>query len=1521
MKKLKLFFAAFALLLGISNVSAYQTPTAGEIYYLYNTACTDGTPGFMSTGNGYGFQVVIDSFGFPVKLIDAGDGNFQFQFIHHEGYLSDDGFMYSDGGTDRARTIQIQDQGSGNYKLLNTNNSKEIEDWYGNVVGDGAGNRHNYIWQFLSKAERDAIIAGYATSVKMSAASSMGMPASVDNDEKFDAYLAENYIGVDQSTKITNGTFTTAHVTTDWSTTANSNRSFNIGWGNQDPKDTPEVYEGAGYLTHTTISVDKAGLYKVSVNATYRCGNNANNNRIGDLGYDGSVAYLQANNNIAKLGDWYSGKINGNGPGSPSEANSKYFSAGKYLTEVYVYVDDAKTIDISLHSHAFTWGGWLMFNNFKLTYYSDEVSDEDATALLAAAAAVNGKPMLGTVQATLTSAVSSFDGARTIANYNALSEAVSEAETSVTAYANAKAYLDEAAIILEGTNVYTAAAYATYYSEPKAKYDAQTLTTSEANALVKTSTGWHSANTIDDILLSTWTIGGEQCKDYDKALYINTWSTEGNNDGSEFLTPFFEYWTNDDKSLDAKDLVATVSGLKANETYTFLIRARVRQTNDKTKIANGITMKVGSGEAVDISAGSIFKTGPFYIGNFSAVGQTDADGKLTATISVAENSNISWLSFYNAKYVEGEDLSAYIADYEFALSTATESKNAPENAAVTGKEKVDLEAAIGAYSEVDLKSKSALIEAKNALEAATTPFVNAVPTYTTFSELNKTVATKLGVDLPEITASTVAADLDVETYIVNEYTAAKAYSEDYTKKFGDSWTNAPGTNKGESWDGTTGDKADTYYDLYNAADRTMIQTVSLPAGDYALIAKGRASVNGLLTLIVGGETVTFPHKGAEGRGIATNGDATFDEGATYAKDGKGYGWEYRVMTFTSTGNPIYIKFNWKTASNNWCGLDDIELRANPAVLDYSALQTAYDAVVIPTTLGFEAGEYAPYVNSKNLSNVDAAKKMLEKKEAISQSEIDALAAAITDMKWTANESEVNAFFDGSFSECIADDKSPLDYTPAGWTPSDNMRTMLKNFGEAMFDFENNNMNLPVGDGQHQHDGDLAGVTKTIGDVTISFTAGNNPGSRYFFNDSKGYHFNPSKNSTFKISVPEGKTIKQVSIVFQNSSKGLDVVDNKGTYDAGTWTGSEREVTFSAPGARYIYSINVNTEKDVHYAGLADASAETAMMVWTNGITYGEQAGYEMPLKANTVYKLSMKAAGWSNQTRSGISVSVLNESNKGLELYNLGTPDRDIVGNDKNIAGMTPLEIVFVTGDAGNYVFHVQSGNNMVLSDFELKKAASSILTISENGLPSYAPGTYPSVKLAREIKAGFNTLVVPFSMTQAEVEEQFGEGSVVYELKEFEGNVIHFQPADGVTANKPCILKAAKGGSEYSFAGREVEKAAPVAATAGAVTFNGSYAASFTVPNNGENYIVSGGKLYLVDSDNVTIAGTRAYFNVVGNQARSISFDGVLTGITTVENGEVKKAFTGDIFDLSGRKVKNPSKGIYVVEGKKVVF
>jgi hypothetical protein len=255
------------------------------------------------------------------------------------------------------------------------------------------------------------------------------------------------------------------------------------------------------------------------------------------------------------------------------------------------------------------------------------------------------------VKAEMDAAKNVFEADKTIANYNVLSEAINAANASITAYANAKAYFDSVEPILAGTNVYTEEAYGKYFTEPSGKYENGTLTTAEAASFVKHSTGWHSDKTVDEILLSAWTIGGAQAHKFDTNLYINTWSVEGAGDGSDFLAPFFEYWVGDAGVLAATDIQAKVTGLEPSTTYSFTIRARVRQTNDKTKIANAITMKVGEGEAVDISSGAKFKDTQFYIGNF-----TDYASYVYPKENVAwtnPNTKTKWFEYIWTKYGKG----------------------------------------------------------------------------------------------------------------------------------------------------------------------------------------------------------------------------------------------------------------------------------------------------------------------------------------------------------------------------------------------------------------------------------------------------------------------------------------------------------------------------------------------------------------------------------------------------------------------------------------------------------------------------------------------------------------------------------------------------------------------------------------------------------------------------------------------------------------------------------------------------
>ena len=629
----------------------------------------------MSTGNNYGFQVVIDNFGFPVKLISTGvDNTYQFQFIHHNGYLSDDGFMYSDGGTDRARTVTIQDQGDGKYRLYNTNNKTWIEDWYGNVVGDGSENRHNYLWQFLSKAERDAMVAGYTTSVKLGAATSMGMPADVDTEAEFDSYLSTNYNGIDQSSKIQNGTFDINHITAGWTTSANENRPFDIAWGNVEPMTTPEVFNGAGSISQT-VTVDKVGLYKVSVNATYRCGYAEDNNRIGDLGYDGSVAYLKANDNFTKVPDWYSGKINGKGPDSPSEANSTYFSAGKYVTEVFVYVGDAKKIDISLHSHAFTWGGWLMFNNFKLTYYSDEVSDADATAILAMVDALLAQEMDVTIKNNLTSARNTFDNNRTIANYNALNVLIPDAQDSVDAYALFA--LERAKALALGMNSEAVAALAP---------DVNALKVAEYN-YVKDNYGY-------GVALGSWTTTGETATNSGQhwdgtstSTYLEQLNRGGNNPAG-WNAPSWEVGYSQNVELPAGNYVFKVAGRRSSNAVDLSLV--VKNGNDVLGTVNDFPMG-DTGKGIDTSGATNFGDGT-YANNGNGRGFEWRYVKFTlsnpATVNVAVSAiataSAQWMSFCNPTVQTDDEDNVELMEALVALNDAKIAANLTKNTTNVG---------------------------------------------------------------------------------------------------------------------------------------------------------------------------------------------------------------------------------------------------------------------------------------------------------------------------------------------------------------------------------------------------------------------------------------------------------------------------------------------------------------------------------------------------------------------------------------------------------------------------------------------------------------------------------------------------------------------------------------------------------------------------------------------------------------------------------------------------------------------
>ena len=229
------------------------------------------------------------------------------------------------------------------------------------------------------------------------------------------------------------------------------------------------------------------------------------------------------------------------------------------------------------------------------------------------------------------------------------------------------------------------------------------------------------------------------------------------------------------------------------------------------------------------------------------------------------------------------------------------------------------------------------------------------------------------------------------------------------------------------------------------------------------------------------------------------------------------------------------------------------------------------------------------------------------------------------------------------------------------------------------------------------------------------------------------------------------------------------------------------------------------------------------------------------------------------------------------------------------VGSLANQEVEFVNTSNNTEVkvgIKAHSGNTyrwIGINKIKLYKIPAKTYTVDEDDDWDYSTSGAGDVTLERTIKVGINTLVLPFSMTQGEVESTFGTGSVVYEVSSYESNNISFESRSGIAANEPCLLKATEAGTSYDIEGRTIVAAASAAPSIEGtnVSMIGGYNASNDIEENNNNYVISGGKIYFVDSDGVTMKGTRAYINITTlSPARELllNLDDEVTAISAIE-------------------------------------
>ena len=216
-------------------------------------------------------------------------------------------------------------------------------------------------------------------------------------------------------------------------------------------------------------------------------------------------------------------------------------------------------------------------------------------------------------------------------------------------------------------------------------------------------------------------------------------------------------------------------------------------------------------------------------------------------------------------------------------------------------------------------------------------------------------------------------------------------------------------------------------------------------------------------------------------------------------------------------------------------------------------------------------------------------------------------------------------------------------------------------------------------------------------------------------------------------------------------------------------------------------------------------------------------------------------------------------------------------------------------------------------------------LTLNETSSDAVVAGTYDNLTLQRQIAAGWNTVCLPFDITN--IETFFGTGAKAYDFTSYTDGELGFTKVDELSGSYPYIVyvpNAITEDIELHNITIDNSDATPFYRYQSGAYFRGTYAP-----------IAAGGWTKTVDTDviygvsgagkiapaqaSTTMKGFRAYFDLPeGSEARLSLYDDA-TGITTVLNAKDLNS-DGKLYNLNGQRVENAHKGLYIVNGRKVV-
>lgn len=414
--------------------------------------------------------------------------------------------------------------------------------------------------------------------------------------------------------------------------------------------------------------------------------------------------------------------------------------------------------------------------------------------------------------------------------------------------------------------------------------------------------------------------------------------------------------------------------------------------------------------------------------------------------------------------------------------------------------------------------------------------------------------------------------------------------------------------------------------------------------------------------------------------------------------------------------------------------------------------------------------------------------------------------------------------------------------------------------------------------------------------------------------------------TFLLPAGNGDIVLDVNT---NQSGELHVMvgNNDPVVISGTTGFEERRIPYALTEASYVFIYNVTSapSSSRRSAGHRAPGRKETTTVGIKGLSVSASDVSPAPGPA-----LSPKKLDKSLMIKEGNHITVNDMDIEDIEVDAFDELSGDITYVDlrqTSIKGMSVNRMLsdnlfkklpektFIYLPAGNMV--ITGTKNVVVgsvcNDMELDAAA-----------PFEASKDFVAVKAvhARDFSTMLDkncTVYLPFAID----EETAATLGTFYELKGYDGTTVSMESVTETKANTPYMFKpkAAKVAAKMV----KVEATPTAAPVAGNMKFVGTYEQKKIVSDGSTQYYcfmadgVEAGKFVRVITTPVTMNPYRAYMVVEGAAARELDLviDGVSTGIKNMKVGTDDNVY----YDLQGRRVLYPTKGLYIVNGRKVII